>query len=95
MRKKCVVLFSFLFISLFSFAQEPKKVSVNDFSPALGKWKGSLTYLDYTSGKPYTMPAWVEIVPGKSQVVLGYEYPNEPKAVESRTIDTVIQAPNG
>jgi len=79
--------FFLLIISALSFTQETKSVSVDDFSPAVGKWKGSLTYLDYSSGKPYTMPAWLTIVPLKSQVVLAYEYPNEPQANENDTLN--------
>jgi uncharacterized membrane protein YphA (DoxX/SURF4 family) len=33
------------------------KTTINDFKPFTGKWKGQLTYLDYTSNKPVTMPA--------------------------------------
>ena len=58
-------------------------VSVKDFKPAFGKWKGTLTYLDYTSGKPYTMPCNIKVSKDGSnaqQLILAFEYPNEPKA---------------
>lgn len=58
-------------------------VSIKDFKPALGKWSGTLTYLDYTSGKPFTMPCNITITKDKTnshQVVFAFEYPNEPKA---------------
>lgn len=33
------------------------RTSLADFTPLAGKWKGQLTYLDYTSNKPVTMEA--------------------------------------
>lgn len=33
------------------------QTSINDFRMLEGKWKGQLTYLDYTSNKPFTMDA--------------------------------------
>lgn len=65
------------------------KVSVKDFKPVFGKWEGTLTYLDYTSGKPYTMPCNINISADKSnpfQLLFAVEYPNEPKA---NGIDTI------
>lgn len=64
-------------------------VSVKDFKPAFGKWKGTLTYLDYTSGKPYTMPCNITLSPvnaNPQQLVLAYEYPDEPKANGNDTL---------
>jgi len=57
-------------------------ISINDFTSVIGNWKGSLTYLDYTSGKPYTMPADVIVStePQLNRVILEYKYPNEPHA---------------
>lgn len=64
-------------------------VSVKDFKPAFGKWKGTLTYLDYTSGKPYTMPCNITINAEKvsnHKLLIKFEYPDEPKANGSETI---------
>ncbi len=64
-------------------------ISVKDFKPAFGKWKGTLTYLDYTSGKPYTMPCNITVRPAGSdpkQLVFIYEYPNEPRANGNDTL---------
>jgi hypothetical protein len=85
MNTKSMWVLSLLIISA-SFTQETMSVSVDDFSPAYGKWKGSLTYLDYSSGKPYTMPADVTIEPLKAQIVLAYEYPKEPQANGTDTL---------
>ena len=64
-------------------------VSVKDFKPAFGKWKGTLTYLDYTSGKPYTMSCNITVSPVNAtplQLVIAYEYPDEPKANGNDTL---------
>lgn len=70
-------------------------VSIKDFKPAFGKWTGTLTYLDYTSGKPYTMPVNIFISKVKKnahQLILTVEYPNEPKANGN---DTLIISADG
>ena len=70
-------------------------VSVKDFKPAYGKWTGTITYLDYTSGKPFTMPANVTIGKNKKdakELIFAFEYPNEPKANGN---DTLIISSDG
>ncbi len=72
------------------FAQDQKAVvSVNDFTPALGPLKGTLTYLDYTSGKPFTMPAnvTISVSAGKPNgIILALDYPKEPQANGNDTL---------
>lgn len=62
--------------------QAQNSVTPADLEPLLGEWTGSLTYVDYSSNKPYTMPANLTVSQGKSehQVSLMYTYPNEPSA---------------
>lgn len=80
-------------ISGFAFIPQMSSVSVKDFKPAFGKWKGSLTYLDYSSGKPYAMPVNIKITANKQQgLILSLEYPDEPKANGK---DTLIISANG
>ncbi|MEN9685912.1 MAG: hypothetical protein RLZZ28_1698 [Bacteroidota bacterium] len=68
-------------IALESGGQQKLLISTADFKSAAGYWKGSLTYLDYGSGKPFSMPANVMLSLEKTKlVVLSNEYPNEPKA---------------
>jgi 3-methyladenine DNA glycosylase/8-oxoguanine DNA glycosylase len=52
----------FLFTSICS-AQLSFKTIKKDFAKLSGTWEGSLTYVDYSTGKPYTMPANLEIIP--------------------------------
>ena len=92
MKKLLIVL---ILLPVFAFAQTISPVTIKDFKPAFGKWKGSLTYLDYSSGKPYTMPANITIskTTGNSKLVLlALEYPDEPKANER---DTLVISDNG
>lgn len=80
-------------ISGFAFNSQMSSVSVKDFKPALGKWKGSLTYLDYSNGKPYSMPVNITIKGNKQQgIILSLEYPDEPKA---NSKDTLVISANG
>ena len=64
-------------------------VSIKDFKPAFGKWQGTITYLDYTTGKPFTMPCNITISIDKArshQLIFGFEYPKEPKANGNDTL---------
>jgi hypothetical protein len=77
-----------LLIAVFSAAAQ-QTVNTNDFKPAFGKWKGSLTYLDYSSGKPYTMPANVTLSKDGNnahQLIFAFVYPDEPKANGNDTL---------
>lgn len=64
-------------------------VSVNDFKPAFGKWEGTITYLDYTSGKPFTMPCNITLTKDNTndhQLILALDYPQEKKANGNDTL---------
>lgn len=73
-------------------AQQNAKTSSKDFKILVGSWEGTLTYLDYTSGKSYSMPANLEIKQlGKTkQFIFSNIYPNEPKANSSDTLTISI-----
>ena len=82
--KKLVVATLFIFICISSSGQS---FQIKDLSSSVGNWKGKLTYLDYTTGKPYTISANIEIslTQNKNGYITGYEYPDEPHA---NSIDT-------
>lgn len=63
-------------------AQSTITLTSKDLKPLIGAWQGSLTYLDYTTGEPYTMPADIDIKRiGKThQYTFFNKYPDEPKA---------------
>jgi hypothetical protein len=77
--KKGIFVSIFLLLCLTATAQY---VQVNDLSASVGSWEGKLTYLDYSSGKPYTMSANIKVslTENKSGYVMAYEYPKEPQA---------------
>jgi hypothetical protein len=62
---------------------------VKDLSSSVGNWEGKLTYLDYSTGKPYSMSANIKIslTADKNGYIMGYEYPKEPHA---NSIDTTF-----
>ena len=84
---KLLILASLL-ITIKAIAQSTNSASIqdritsNDLEAIKGKWTGSLTYLDYSSNKPYSMPAELTVEEGKNQFqfILHYSYPNEPHA---------------
>ena len=74
-----LIAFTLLF-SLQSVGQ--KTITSDDLNLIIGKWTGSLTYIDYSSNEPYTMPANLIVKQGKNknQLLLLNNYPKEPKA---------------
>lgn len=78
---KTIIISIALLCSLFLSAQD--KISIADFKAIEGKWKGTLTYLDYSSNKPVTIPAntMIEIVSDSSfdQYVYYTEEPDKSK----------------
>lgn len=58
-------------------------VKPGSFRKAEGDWKGTLTYLDYTSGKSHTMPVKLNISALSKEAgpwLLTVEFPDEPRA---------------
>lgn len=82
--KNSLITTYFLLLCSFTKAQT---FQVKDLSNSLGNWKGTLTYLDYSTGKPYTMPANIKIrlTENRKGYIMGYEYPDEPHA---NSVDT-------
>jgi hypothetical protein len=83
--KTCITII-FICLCTMASAQHPT-ASTRDFKTGEGSWKGTLTYLDYGSGKPFTMPADVVLrtaTPG--MIIFSYSYPKEPKANGNDTL---------
>lgn len=76
---KILIVFT-LFISHGNYSQNT--ISPDDLNMISGKWQGTLTYIDYSTNKPFTMPANVIVEQGKNeyQVQLLINYPKEPNA---------------
>lgn len=64
---------------------------IKELAKLVGNWEGNLTYMDYSSGKPFTMLANVKIglTADKKGYVMKYEYPKEPHA---NSVDTTFAA---
>jgi hypothetical protein len=87
MLKKFFLLPVFLSVAFLASSQQPA-VSPADFDPLLNaRWKGSLTYLDYSSGNSVSIP--VELMVSKKsnrRFSLNYSYPEEPQANSQATM---------
>ena len=84
---KILIVFAIL-LSFENYAQttsvdsSEKVVTPEDLKIILGEWTGTLTYVDYRTNKPYTMPSNVDVKQGKNDkhLLLLFTYPNEPNA---------------
>jgi hypothetical protein len=92
MHRLLIAIIVISFGSTIAFAQAPAKVSLKDFKTVFGKWEGSLTYLDYGTGKPFSMPANIAISGNGKQLFYENSYPEEAEANEC---DTALIAAKG
>lgn len=92
--KLCFTILIAFFIAINCDAQVNSKTSVKEFERLAGSWQGTLTYLDYSSGKPYTMPADLDIkrIKKTNQFRFSNMYPNEKSA---NSIDTITISNDG
>lgn len=69
-------------VILSSLGQNKISFQIKDLSTSVGSWEGKLTYLDYSTGNPYTMSANIKIclTENTNGYIIGYEYPKEPQA---------------
>jgi len=68
---------------LFSFENYAQNtITPDDLNMLLGEWTGTLTYIDYSSNKPFTMPAKLIVKQrqNENQLLLFISYPKEPNA---------------
>jgi len=88
MKNRILVLLFFCLACGNIFAWSDSTVTVKDLKNLAGCWNGSLTYLDYSSGKPFTMPANIAVQDHKNrnQVICAITYPKEPAANGPDTI---------
>lgn len=85
-----VLVFALLaaFVSLAS--QQSPRVSPEDLRKLSGsRWTGTLTYLDYRSNRPVSIPSSLTVTQAggdENAWVFEYEYPDEPKANGKQTL---------
>lgn len=84
-----ILLFTTAFVFFYISSNFAQSIQINELSSSVGNWKGNLTYLDYSSGKPYTMKVNIKIslTENKSGYIMSYEYPAEPHA---NSVDTTF-----
>lgn len=83
-----------LCITTITTAQTDASTLIKDFKKISGSWYGTLTYLDYTSGEPFTMLADLKIerISKSNKFYFFSSYPNEPNANGG---DTIIISEDG
>lgn len=95
MKKRYLIIFilQFLFFTIKVNAQSTS-ITLKDIKMMTGEWKGALTYLDYSTNKPFTMPADLTInyLNKIKSVVFSNSYPKEPHA---NSIDTIALLQKG
>lgn len=83
-----------LFATVVCNAQNYSSPTLNDFDKLAGNWHGTLTYLDYSTGKPFTMPADLKI--GRIAKTNKFSFSNSyPKESNANSIDTMTVAADG
>lgn len=87
MKKINLIIWAVLFSSSILIAQtsidsNKRFIEKSDIQNLMGEWDGTLTYIDYNTSNPYSMPSQLEIKTKKKhqKLLLYYTYPNEPKA---------------
>ena len=85
--KSFFILLIFVLPQYMAGAQGTAKITSKDMNRFAGHWQGSLTYLDYSTGKPYTMPAnvYIKTLEKGRKYEFARVYPNEPKANSTDT----------
>ncbi len=75
-----ILLLLTVLITLASFDHQAPTIKASELKPWLGNWKGTLTYKDYSSGKPTTINATMKFGPivDGSKLVVAEGYPDEP-----------------
>ncbi|MDF2380569.1 hypothetical protein JMG10_03760 [Nostoc ellipsosporum NOK] len=88
------LLTAFLLIAAFDLSAQ-SRLTKEDLQYLPGSWKGNLTYLDYSSGKSYTMQSdlTVTALDNGKKYVFANRYPGEPSANSSDTV--VVDMING
>jgi hypothetical protein len=84
----------YCFSAYCSFAFSDSTVTSKEFKNLIGCWKGSLTYLDYSTNKLFSMPANIIVKDFKSSnlIICSLIYPEEPRA---NALDTIFISKDG
>jgi len=85
--KKMILFNAALLFLLISYNSSAQTISSADFQPLIGSWSGSLTYLDYKTGEPFSMPVELSIVQIEetNKFTFYFSFPDEPNANSEET----------
>lgn len=88
MHKFILVSAVFFFFSNSFFSSAQTTITGEDLKPVIGSWSGTLTYLDYSSNKPYTMPAELSVarISKTNNYIFNISFPDEPHANSADTV---------
>lgn len=82
---KTVTTFIFLFVTLFTNAQDT--IQLSDFEQINNtSWKGELTYKDYQSGKQETIPCTLQLKVEDGKIIFNQQYTYEPNKNNKSTV---------
>jgi hypothetical protein len=87
--KRRIILVTICCLSFcYSFSYSDSKIRSKDLKNLIGCWEGSLTYLDYSTNKPFSMPANIIVKDFKrsNTIICSLIYPKEPNANSADTI---------
>ncbi|MDH3267675.1 MAG: hypothetical protein OEM46_02355 [Ignavibacteria bacterium] len=86
---KKMIFFSAVLFCLFSRYNSSAQTTISsaDFKPLIGSWSGTLTYLDYQNGEPFSMPVELRIVQIEetNKFTFYFSFPDEPQANSEET----------
>lgn len=91
--KQVCLIFLFAVANLIAFSQQ-KQLAAEDFKLLVGCWEGTLTYLDYSTNKPFSMAADLNVkrMEESNRFSFANIYPKEPHA---NSVDTVSISADG
>jgi hypothetical protein len=94
MKLRTLLCIIFCLSNYYSFSFSDSTIILKDLKSLIGCWKGSLTYLDYTTNKPFSMPADIIVNDFKKGniIICSLIYPKEPSA---NSLDTISISKNG
>jgi hypothetical protein len=86
---KKMILFGTILFSSLSYYNTSAQTTISsaDFKPLIGSWSGTLTYLDYQNGEPFSMPVELRIVQIEetNKFTFYFSFPDEPQANSEET----------
>jgi hypothetical protein len=85
-----MIFFGAVFLSLLISYNSSAQTTISsaDFKPLIGSWSGTLTYINYSDGTPFSMPVGLSIVQTEdaNNFTFYFSFPDEPEADSEETV---------